>query len=301
MGTTGRVLVHGGPEDLATLAELRLAEMELRWTRFRDDSELMRLNRANGRPVRVSPETFEIVALAVDAWRRTRGFFDPTGLAAIVRLGYDRDFAEVHASEHRAVAGPALSGCTGIVLDPLVHTIELPPGVTMDLGGIGKGHAADVVSRELLDAGATSVCVDLGGDVQCGGLGPYRGAWEVDCSGLAIAPDGTRLRLTAGGVATSTTRRRRWRASGLRVHHLIDPATGRPAARGVHTATVLAAETAWAEVLAKAALIAGPDAGVALLEDAAVDGVLALEDGTRRTTGGFDAWCVRSSAGTRSS
>ncbi len=301
MGTTGRVLVHGGAEDLATLAEMRLAEMELRWTRFRDDSELMRLNHASGRPVRVSADTFEIVALAVDAWRRTRGRFDPTGLAAIVRLGYDRDFAELGSFEHRVAAGPAFPGCAEIVLDPMVHTIELPAGVTLDLGGIGKGRAADVVSRELLDAGATSVCVDLGGDVQCGGLGPYDGAWEVDCADLGIAPHGTRLRLTTGGVATSTTRRRRWQAGGITLHHLIDPATGRPAARGVHTATVLAAETAWAEVLAKAALVAGPDAGIALLEDAAVDGVLALEDGSRRSTPGFDAWCVRSSAGTRSS
>ncbi len=183
----------------------------------------------------------------------------------------------------------------------MVPSIELPPGVTLDLGGIGKGHAADVVCRELLDGGATSACVDLGGDVQCGGLGPYDDAWEVDCSDLEVAPDGTRLRLASGGVATSTTRRRRWQASGVTVHHLIDPATGRPAARGVHTATVLAAETAWAEVLAKAALIAGPDAGIGLLEDAAVDGALALEDGSRRATAGFDAWCVRSSAGTRSS
>ena len=230
MGTTGRVLVLGGTSDLATRAELRLAELELRWTRFREDSELMRLNRTPGRPVRVSNDTFAVVSLAIDAWRRTCGFFDPTGLAAIVRLGYDRDFADVGGQAH------AVGGWAG---PDRVRGNRARPDRAHDRAPGGR-HARSGRHRQgprrgprLLGAAGRGCDLRLCGSRRRSpvrGRRPLRGAWEVDCAGLGIAPDGTRLRLTSGAVATSTTRRRRWSAGGITVHHLIDPATGRPAA-----------------------------------------------------------------------
>ncbi len=299
MGTDARVLVAGEP-TLAQRAEDLAHRCERRWSRFRDDSELVRLNERPGRPVRVSRDTFDLIARAVDAWHRTDGRFDPTGLAAIVAAGYDRDFAALTAEDgaardapaHRPPARPPLPGCHAIELDPTVGTVTLPPGVTLDLGGIGKGYCADLLAEDLLGGGATGACIDLGGDVRLIGTGPYAGAWEV---GFA-APDATvhwgRLRFATGAVATSTTTRRRWTHAGVPAHHILDPTTGVPARSGVATVTVLAAEAWWAEVLAKAALIAGTAAGVALLEREGVDGLLVADDGSMHPTAGFGAWCT---------
>src|SRR5262249_21423701 len=93
MGTRARILVVGGPDDLAARGEALTRQLEARWTRFDGSSELMQLNAAGGRPVRVSEPTFALVARAVDAWARTGGLFDPTGLDALDAAGYDRDFA----------------------------------------------------------------------------------------------------------------------------------------------------------------------------------------------------------------
>ena len=163
----------------------------------------------------------------------------------------------------------------------------------LDLGGIGKGYGADRMVAALVDAGATGVCVDLGGDLRVAGSGPYAGAWTVEFRVPELADRFGRLRLASGAVATSTTSRRRWTRAGVDVHHLLDPATGRASRSGVATVTVLAADGWWAEVLAKAALVAGVAAGRALLEGAGVDGALVTDDGAVHTTSGFARWCER--------
>jgi thiamine biosynthesis lipoprotein len=291
MGTEARILVAGGPDDLAARGEDLTRDLEARWTRFDPDSELMRLNRGAGRPVRVSEPTFALVARAVDAWWRTAGRFDPTGLDVLVASGYDRDFASVHDLADDGDATPRrLPGCRRIVLDPLVAAVTLPHGVHLDLGGIGKGYAADRVVAALLEAGATGVCVDLGGDVRVAGVGPYAGAWSVESRVPEIAARFGSIRLSSGAVATSTTTRRRWRRGGTTVHHLLDPATGRASRSGVATVTVVAGDAWWAEVLAKAALVAGVEAGSSLLGAEGVDGVLVRDDGSVRHTPGFARW-----------
>ena len=266
MGTRARILCTGGPDGLAARGEALARELEARWTRFDPTSELMRLNAAAGRPVRVSEPTFALVARAVDAWRRTAGRFDPTGLDALVASGYDRDFDVLAArgeTDDRPTDGDAfvptrLPGCRGIELDPLVAAVRLPRGVHLDLGGIGKGYAADRVVAALIEAGATGVCVDLGGDVRVAGVGPYDGAWTVAFLEDTVAERYGTLRLATGAVATSTTRRRRWTCRGEDRHHLLDPATGTASRSGLATVTVVGGDAWWAEVLAKAALVAGP-------------------------------------------
>ena len=168
MGTTARLLVRGGAPEALDRAEDSLHGLEAKWSRFRPETELSLLNAAGGgRPVVVSAVTFALIARVVDAWRRTGGEFDPTGLAAIRAWGYDRDFAEVVSEPDDAndISHP-FGGCADIELDPTVRAVTLPRGVTLDLGGIGKGYAADLVSEELVAAGAAAVCVDLGGDLR---------------------------------------------------------------------------------------------------------------------------------------
>jgi len=287
MGTDVEILAVGA--DDAAMAELgaRAAEAlevrEARWSRFRSTSELCRLNDAAGVPVVVSPDTFALIARAVDAWRDTGGRYDPTVLAALETAGYDRDFDAVARVGEGPIAGhPEVPGCAGVQLDRLVSAVQLPRGVALDLGGIGKGYAADGVSAELLELGVSGVrgvLVNLGGDLRARGDAPEPHGWVVDVDDLLDTGRTGLLALAEGAVATSTKLRRAWARGGQTLHHLIDPRTGEPAESGLASVTVIAGEAWRAEVLAKAAFVAGAEAGAQLVARAGATGLLVTDDG----------------------
>jgi thiamine biosynthesis lipoprotein len=144
--------------------------------------------------------------------------------------------------------------------------IVRPPGLRLDSGGVGKGLAADLLAERLREY--PRFLVDCGGDIRIGGAeapaNPYRVFVENPLSGRRPHL----LALGAGGVATSGLNVRLWRdAEGRFAHHLLDPATGRPAWTGLIGATALAATALEAETLSKAALLAGPGGGRELLAE----------------------------------
>jgi thiamine biosynthesis lipoprotein len=291
MGTTAEVIVLGGPRELAARARTALDDLEARWSRFRPTSELCRLNDANGKRVVVSEATFDAISRAVEAWRATNGRYDPTVLRALEAAGYDRDFAAVDRNgDARTDAGIPTAGCGEIELEPIVRAVRLPPGVTLDLGGIGKGLAADLVTRALLDEGADGVLVNIGGDARMEGESPRDEGWIVEFENpLAFGSLGV-ARLARGAVCTSTRVKRKWVRGGVPQHHLIDPSTGAPSWSGLASVTVLSSEAWWAEVLAKAAFVAGPRTGRALLASHGVTGLLVLDDGRIEELEGLGAF-----------
>src|SRR5260221_2010871 len=119
MGVDAHVVVVGGDPLLLDDARAHLELLEARWSRFRQSSELSRLDANPRRPVVVSHATFEIIARAVEAWWRTGGRFDPTLLPALRVAGYHRELG---------------AGCSGIALDPTTRAVTLPEGVLLDLG-----------------------------------------------------------------------------------------------------------------------------------------------------------------------
>jgi thiamine biosynthesis lipoprotein len=287
MGGEVHSVVVGGDAGTADYVETRVAELEARWSRFRPDSELSRLNAAAGRTVVVSRDTFLAVERAVAAWHATGGRFDPTVLPALVALGYDDDLPAVRARGDRA-PGPRrpAPGCAGITLDAIVGAVTLPVGTALDLGGIGKGLAADLVVEELVAAGAAGACVNVGGDLRVQGRSPDGGGWTVAVDG---AP-GTVLGLAAGGIATSSAARRHWTAGGTGRHHLVDPATGSSAPSPWRAVTVVAGTAAAAEVLTKAAWVAGPDAGAAVVTAAGATGLIVTGAGAPIALAGLEGF-----------
>jgi thiamine biosynthesis lipoprotein len=157
----------------------------------------------------------------------------------------------------------------------VVRAVRLPPGVELDLGGIGKGLAADLVVAELLHRGASGACVNLGGDLRVSGVPPTDDGWVLD---VAYAP-GVLIALADGAAATSSRLERRWRRAGRDLHHLIDPRSGMPANTGIAAITVLAGRAADAELLTKAAFLAGADEAPQLVASAGATGLLLLDDG----------------------
>jgi len=284
MGTDAHVLVHG--RDAAALADTardELDELERRWSRFLPDSEVSRLNAAGGAPRVVSPETSALVSRAVEGWEITHGRFDPTVLGDVVRAGYDRSFERV-----AAVTAPGTSdrrqGCAGIRVDEQVDVVRLPPGVGFDPGGIGKGYAADRVVGRLMTGGARGACVNVGGDLRVAGVAPDGGSWIVDVVDPFTERPVDAVAVAAGGVATTSRTKRRWMVDGRPAHHVIDPATGRPAARELASVTTIAAESWLAEVFAKGAFIAGMHDGLSFLEHHGVAGSFIDARGRRVVT-----------------
>lgn len=277
MGSEAHVCVLGGAADLVDQARDRLVQLERRWSRFLPDSEVSALNRSEGRPRIVSAETFEVVSAAVEAWRWSGGHFDPTTAATMTAAGYDHSIAGSTLAPtvptHVACATPA-----GIVLDPYPRSITVPPGVTIDLGGIGKGAAADLVATELLRSGADGCCVNVGGDLRVAGRPPRPTGWRID---VDLGPDIDRpvIGLADGSICTSTVRRRTWITAIGPEHHLRDPGDGRPFDTGLATVTVIGAEARQGEVLTKAAFAAGVDRGAELITATGATGFLVTDDG----------------------
>ena len=285
MGTNAHLVAVGADRAVVDDAAARLEDLERRWSRFLLDSEVSRCNALSGRPVAVSPETVRLVSCAVSGWRATGGTFDPTVLNALCDAGYDRDFAA--AAEHAATLTPsgsrAAPGCADITWNEQDCTVTLPAGVRFDPGGIGKGLAADIVTDEMIAAGAAGALVSVGGDLRVRGEPPVGSTWDLAIDDASRAGDELlRVGLHDGALATSSRLQRAWRTRAGDAHHLIDPGTGAPAMSPLVAVSAIAGEGWWAEIVAKAVLIAGlgVDAGdrfAALLVTVAADGTVAYD------------------------
>ena len=287
MGTQAHVVIaaHPAREDMLTeFAARELNLMERRWSRFLPASELSRLNAAAGKPVIVSADTFNVIKSAVDAWEHTDGRFDPTIHDALCAIGYDRTFGDVARSDDApGVAAPS-PGCADIELDHCLREVRLPRGVHLDLGGIAKGAAADLVVSRLLEAGADGACVNIGGDIRVEGRAPTAAGWIIDITfGDELH---RRIALGGGAVCTSTRTKRRWMTAGGERHHIIDPHRGR-SATGLRWVSVVAARATQAEVLTKTVFVAGAQAGRRIVEDNRCYAVIVDDDSVT-----FEAGCL---------
>ena len=289
------VVANGRAEPILDRVEARMHELEKRWSRFLVDSELSQLNGHSGAPVFVSRETFELVSLAIDAWRATGGLFDPTMLDALRNVGYDKTF-DALAAQGPAVVDDSLTvfgGLDGVDLDARSFLVHTPPGMHLDLGGIGKGHAADLLFAQVIEDGVSGACLDFGGDIRVGGEPAEGNGWVVVVDDpFHPGQDLVSLALSEGSVTTSSRLRRKWTTTKGEAHHLLDPATAEPSESSIAAVTVLAARAAWGEAHAKAALLAGPIAGLRLIEDAGLSALLIADDGTVVTAGEFERFVV---------
>jgi FAD:protein FMN transferase len=257
---TGCVLLTD-PASLGTAIGVmtdELAAVDRACSRFRDDSDLARVNRASGAPTRVDHRLLDALDVAIRAARLTNGDLDPTIGAAIVALGYDRDFAQI---DHRASTATVRSveGWTCIAIDRAASTVTVPAGVSLDLGATAKAWTADRIARLAAQATGAGVLVSLGGDVSVAGTAP-NGGWPVRIAehhGEPVDGPGPLLAIGSGGVATSSTTARRWTAAGATRHHVLDPATGEPAVEVWRTVTVVAASALDANIASTTSIIRG--------------------------------------------
>ncbi len=265
-------------EALAEEVAAIFVEAEARFSRFRDDSELARINRARDAIVVSRPMIDTLVAARAHVLA-TDGLFDPTVGGALEAAGYDRSFAPGRLDRPGRPVPSFAARFVDVGLDEVSGTVVRPPHVHLDLGGLVKGRTVDRAA-ELLPA---SGFVDAGGDLA------VHGGWPIDVEDPA---DPSRVLLTVvvrdRAVATSAPNRRRWRTGGTWAHHLIDPRTGAPAQSDLAQATAVAATAEDADVLAKTAFLLGADAGADFLVARGAAGVLVAADGTVNLVGDLE-------------
>jgi thiamine biosynthesis lipoprotein len=289
LGTFGTLLVTRQSAVAAARAILaaELRAIDLACSRFRPDSELVILNRASGRRQPVSPLLAEALAAALRAAEITDGDVDPTCGQSLLRLGYDRDFAEL-ASRRWVPGAPSrpvpAGGWQHVDLDTDGLTVRVPAGVQLDLGATAKALAADRAAQAIVAATGAGTLVNLGGDIAVAGPPPAVG-WRIqiaaDEAGIAPRPV---IAIRAGGLATSSTGARTWRRGRKTMHHIVDPRTGRSAdscwvAATVAAATCVDANTASTTAIIRSAAAADWLAGFGL------PARLVRADGTVRTVG----------------
>jgi FAD:protein FMN transferase len=249
-------------------------------SRFRADSEISRVNAAQGRRTAVEPVLVEAVLAALRAARLTEGDVDPTIGGALTLAGYDRDFDAIRASPRplKAIRAP---GWRVVEVDPEAGAIRVPAGVVLDLGATAKALAADRGAHRAAQAAGCGVLVNLGGDLACAGP-PPDGGWRVRVTDDHAAPldaPGETVLVTTGALATSSTTMRRWRRGDATVHHILDPSTGAPAAGPWRTVSVAAATCVDANTATTAAIVRGEDV-IAWLEGLGLPSRLCRHDGS---------------------
>ena len=291
LGTTA-VLVVGDPAALDRAREIledEVAAIDKACSRFLPDSELSVVNATPGRWVPISPQFAAAVDVALRAARLTDGAVDPTVGASMRVLGYDRDVAEVERD------GPSVRVTVGRVpgwrlveLDPAGGRIRIPAGVELDLGATAKAWCADLAARRAADATGAGVLVSLGGDVAVSGP-PPAGGWTIrvtdDHAAPAEAP-GQTVAVTGGGLATSSTTVRAWDRGDARLHHVVDPSTGSPAAVWWRTVSVAAGSCVDANTASTAAVVLGREAP-GWLERHGLPARLVAADGSVTVVGGW--------------
>ena len=236
-----------------------VAAIDMAASRFREDSELTRLNATPDRVVKVSLLLARAIEIALRGAELTEGAVDPTVGFAIRLAGYDADFASVPplGASIRLVAN-RIPGWRAIRFSSAARTVVIPRGVELDLGATAKALASDLAAAaaaKVLEGGG--VLVSLGGDIAVAGEPPPYG-WTIqvsDDSRAAISDSEEAVSITSGGLATSGITVRRWFRGQTTLHHIIDPATGLPVDSCWRTATVAAGNCVDANIASTAAIV----------------------------------------------
>jgi thiamine biosynthesis lipoprotein len=288
-GGTCTLLVDGvGPDgrraaDAVAAARGTLLDWHERFSRFRADSELARLNADPRTEVPAGQLMGRLVEAIADAGRRTGGLVDGTLLHDVEAAGYLTDLGRPLplalalglARTRRPAAPSPAARWREMAFDREAGVVRRPPGVAIDSGGLGKGLFADILAATLADHAACAVV--CAGDLRLGGVAGSVRAVHVESPFDRDRRILHTFELGAGGDATSGIGRRSWLdGRGRPAHHLLDPATGRPAFTGLVQVTALAPTALEAEIRAKAAILSGPERARGWLPDG---GVVVADDG----------------------
>lgn len=247
--------------QLVQLAAEEAARIEHKFSRYRSDNIIYRINHANSEPVDVDVETASLLDYARQCYALSEGMFDIT--SGVLREVWHFD-GSANVPEAKAVDA-LLSRIGWDKISWQRPTITLPSGMEIDLGGIGKEYAADRTARLLQQHTDASLLINFGGDLMVTGARRDGNGWLVGVedpqhavSSPASKPTTqTQYELLRGGIATSGDARRYLLKDGIRYSHILDPRTGWPVRDAPHSVTVVAGTCTEAGILSTLAMLHG--------------------------------------------
>jgi thiamine biosynthesis lipoprotein len=291
MGTLITITLYA-PEPTAAKAAAnaafqRIDALEDIMSDYQADSELMRLcDQPFGTPVPVSAELFDVIQRARKISQLSDGAFDVT-VGPYIRLWRFARKRKVLPTPAEIATARAAVGWQKLRLDPRARTVTLlVPNMRLDLGGLGKGYAADAALRILKDKGIDRALVAASGDIAIGNPPPGQHGWKV-----GIAPFGgdtnqppRTLLLHNAGISTSGDTEQFIEINGVHYSHIVNPGTGLGLTNRIQ-ATIIAPDATTTDSLDTTVSLLGVQRGLALIESwphlAAL--IVTIEDGQPHT------------------
>lgn len=251
-------------------------------------SELSKVNAAAGQtPVPVGPESLLVLMHSLEIAALTEGGFNIALGPAIDLWSVTEQNRIPTETELRAVR--PLVELSALHINDQAATVYLArAGMRVDVGGIGKGFAADLTATVMQQAGATAGVVALSGDIKTFGRLPDEARFRF---GIQHPREPDRvlatLELENEAISTAGDYERYFERDGIRYHHILDPRTLQPA-RACQSVTIVAKEGVMADGLDTGIFVMGPERGMALIERLPdVEGVIVDAAGTVRVSSGL--------------
>jgi len=280
MGTRFKIIVYAPDESRAKAAVKaafqRIVDLDDIMSDYRSTSELMRLcQKAGGEPLLVSEDLFRVLDRSQEIAKLSNGAFDVT-VGPVVRLWRKARKTHRLPDSKELAQARELVGYDKVRLDADNRTVQLSkPGMLLDLGGIGKGYAADEALAVLKNHGINQALVAASGDIAVSGPPPRTDGWTIGIAPL-LDPDAKPTRyliLHDAAVSTSGDSEQYLEIDGKRYSHIVDPRTGIGLV-GRMSVTVVAPHGIVADPMTKVVSILGPERGLAIID--ATEGTAAL-------------------------
>ncbi len=252
-----RCVTESEASQLASLVHSETLRIEHKYSRYRDDSVVHRINHSAGNSVPIDQETHSLLEYAHQTYKLSQGAFDIT--SGILRRAWTFNGQHITPDKQRIAELANLVGWEKVELTP--GSVLLPTGMEIDLGGIGKEYAVDRVAQLAYEAHGQSLMVNFGGDIRAIQSVSDDPPWEVGVEnpGAENTAVGV-VHLAHGAVATSGDSRRYCIVNGKRLGHILDPRTGWPVEGAPRSVSVIGDYCLEAGILATMAILHGKDA-----------------------------------------
>lgn len=287
MNTYMTLTVYGenAQEALARSRE-RIQQVEKLWSVTDEDSDIFRANHSGGQTVSVSAQTADLLAFALEMAQKTGGTLDPTIYPVLTAWGFTTDTKQIPSQQEISALLPYV-GYNRIQLDGTNLTV--PDGMQLDLGAVGKGYAADLVTEILKEYGVTSALLSLGGNIQAVGSRPDGNPWRIGIQ--APWEDGYLgiLQIRDAAVVTSGGYENYFQDEEGNIYwHILDPSTGYPADSGLQSVTIIGREGRLCDSLSTSLFVMGAEkAETYWRENGDFDMLLLTDDGEVIVTEGI--------------
>lgn len=233
----------------------KIEYLESLWSVTDEESEIYRANHSQGEPVKVSRETADLLSFTLDMAGEMDGALDPTIYPVLTAWGFTTDTKQVPSQEEIEELLP-LVDYRKISLEGDLLTV--PAGMNMDLGAVGKGCAADLVTEELREQGVESALISLGGNIQAVGDRPDESLWRIGLSDPEGEGNIGVLEISDEAVVTSGSSENYFEDEDGNIYwHILDPATGYPASEELKSVTVISREGRRSDALSTGLFVMG--------------------------------------------